>query len=225
MTNTKERITVKNTYLSATPKNVIINLPGFEDDKYLRYSVKDLRQELKNFMRDHKHSKHKAWNLVDYIDLYNKIPQAPKQLKPLPKYIDSKEYKSRQQQKHDKELFKQKQQHKFSDDTTIKHQHNNDDELFNKIIPSVKDMSYRQQFIVSEHKQNLIYDELKILNIPITDDIVKQYKERVNKVKDHHQFKQRLTTWMNLAKNNRMNLNGKIKYFTLNNPVANIILN
>lgn len=246
MTPEDDFITVNNTYLSSTPKYVILNLPGFDDDKHLNYSVNQLRQELKNFMREHNHSKSKAWRIDDYIDLYNKIPQAPKQLKPLPKYIDSPEYKSRQQKKHDKELFnkiKSKQQESI-----------NEQKKKNEYHQSIKDKA-RQEY---KNKQNLIYDELDILNITKTDDIVKEYKNRVNKIKDRNQFKQWLTKWMNLVMDNKgfdvdigdneemrlafcevlrsvyshketnkaaiivkaTDLNGKIKYFTLNNPIA-----
>lgn len=153
-----------------------------------------------------------------------------------------------------------------------------DDELFNNIIPkwkeqrrqekierkwykdSIKHESKLERVKNEQIKERLIYDELEFLEIPKDelDELNKEYRNRIENVKDHETFKKRLSEWIDYAKkrisfevsvvddeetklafcevlryvyNHResnkdviyvkaINLDGKPKYFTLNNPDA-----
>lgn len=201
-------INVKNEYISKATKNVILMLPGFENHDPRQYSVKQLRTEMNDYMRQHNAYK-KGLRIDDYYKLYvyNHPPQAPQNLNPLKRYVDTDEYKSRQQKKKDKELFKKgKPSKKYADtdDIRMKRKSNNrDDDLFNNIIPSFKRKTERKQFIDKQklHHEFKIGDEIELLKIPYDklNKLNKEYRARMKEIKNRKQFTEYLTKYIDLA--------------------------
>lgn len=180
--------------LSRLTKSELVKLPGFKKWGDSDMTVKRLRLELNSFIYEVSGKSPYAWRVSDYKKLYKSIPKAPKAPKFVNKpvrYVDTPEYQARMQKKKD-------------------------DELFTKVIPSFKSKVEQEKnekrFYKSSLKENarkerirtdlMIRDELELMELSRTeaDELSKQYRERIKKVKNHDKFQKRLTKWMKLAK-------------------------